>query len=128
MNSSAEPPFIPPPRFPWPAVVIALLVGAAGWEAACRLSGRSEAWDSPAYWQIAYPAFGVAALVLAYLWPRSGWFTWAALAVGQALMMFAKKPGGSLWPLGVMVMLVMCAPLIIAGRLGGRLRAWREAK
>jgi hypothetical protein len=128
MNAPAEPPVIPPPRFPWLAIAIALFAGAAGWEMACRLGGRTEAWDSPAYWQIAYPAFGVTVLVLAYLWPRSGWCTWAALAVGQALTMFVKNPGGSLLPLGVMVMLVMCAPLIIAGRLGARVRAWRKAK
>lgn len=128
MNPSAEPPVIPTPRFPWMAVVIALLVGAVGWEIACRLSGRNEAWDSSAYWRLAYPAFGCAAVALGFLWPRSGWFTWAALAVGQALMMFAKNPGGSLLPLGVTVMLVMCAPLIIAGLLGARMRVWRSGR
>lgn len=127
MNTT-EPPVIPPPRLPWLALAIALLIGAAGWEIACRLSGKSEAWDSSAYWRIAYPLFAVAVLALAYRWPRSRWLTWMAVALGQALTMFAKNPSGSLLPLGVMVMLVMCAPLIIAGRLGARLHAWREAK
>lgn len=128
MNAPAEPPVIPPPRFPWLAITIALLVGAAGWEVACRLSGRSEAWDSAAYWRIAYPLFGVAVLVLAFFWPRSRWLTWAALALGQALVMAAKNPGGSLLPLGAIVLLAMCAPLLIAGRLGARLHAWRRGR
>lgn len=128
MQHSPEPPVIPPPRFPWLAVGLALAVGAIGWEIAGRLSGRSEAWDSPAYWRGAYPAFALTAFALAYFWPRSRWFTWAALAAGQAFTMFAKNPGGSLLPLGLIVMLVMCAPLLVAGRLGARVRAWREAK
>ncbi len=128
MNAPVEPPVIPPPRFPWLALAIAFAIGAAGWEIACRLSGRSEAWDSPAYWRGAYPVFALTAFVLAYVWPRSRWFAWAGLAIGQALVMFAKNPGGSLLPLGVIVMLVMCAPLLIASRLGARVRAWREAR
>lgn len=129
MNQSTEqsPPPLPQP-FPWLAIGVALLVGAIGWEIACRLSGRSEAWDSPAYWRGAYPAFALAAFALAYFWPRSRWFTWAALAVGQALAMFVKNPSGNLLPLGVIVMLVMCAPLIIAGRLGARVQAWRSTR
>lgn len=132
MSASAEPPEIPPPlpearpRFAWLALLAGLALGATGWEVACRLSGHREAWDSSSYWGVAYPAFGLAALVLAYLWPRSSWFTWIAIAVGQALAMFAKNPGGTLLPLGVLVMLVMSAPLLIAGRLGARLRAWRR--
>jgi len=125
VSASEQPPPLPSP-FPWLAVGLALLVGAAGWEVACRLSGQREAWDAPAYWRLAYPAFAVAALALAYAWPRSAWFTWAALAVGQALAMFAKNPGGNLLPLGVIVMLVLSAPLLIAGRFGARLRAGRR--
>ncbi|MBX3737222.1 MAG: hypothetical protein KF715_11060 [Candidatus Didemnitutus sp.] len=132
MNSPAEPPQIPPPlpearpRFAWVALLVGFAIGAVGWEIACRLSGRREAWDSASYWSVAYPAFGLAALVLAFIWPRSGWFTWIAIAVGQALAMFAKNPGGTLLPLGVLVMLVMSAPLLIAGRLGARLRSWQR--
>jgi len=132
MSASAEPPEIPPPlplkqSFPWVAVLGGLVIGAAGWEIASRLSGHREPWDSASYWGVAYPAFGLATLILAFIWPRSGWFTWAAIAVGQALAMFARNPGGSLLPLGVMVMLVMSAPLLIAGRLGARLHSWRRA-
>lgn len=134
MSASAEPPVIPPPlpeerpRFAWVALVAGLLIGAVGWEIAARLSGHREAWDSASYWGGAYPAFGLAALVLAFIWPHSGWFTWIAIAVGQALAMFAKNPSGTLLPLGVLVMLVMSAPLLIAGRLGARLRAWRRTR
>ncbi|MBI5424181.1 MAG: hypothetical protein HZA32_08830 [Opitutae bacterium] len=105
---------------------LGVAIGAVGWEIACRLSGQREAWDSSSYWAVAYPGFGLAVLVLAFIWPRSGWFTWIAIAVGQAVAMFAKNPGGTLLPLGVMVMLVMSAPLLIAGRLGARLRSWRR--
>jgi hypothetical protein len=107
---------------------VAVAVGAIGWEIASRLGGRTEAWDSPAYWRIAYPLFGAATLALAYFRPRSAAFTWVAIAFGQGLVMFVRNPDGSLLPLGVIALLVMSAPLLIAGRLGVRLHDWRAGK
>jgi hypothetical protein len=127
MNSPDDPPVIPRPRFPWLALSVATLVGALGWEFACRLSGHAEAWDSPYYWRMAYPAFAVVAFVFAYAWPRTAWFVPFAFALGQALAMFAKNPGGSLLPLGVILFGVMSLPLLIPARFGARLRA-RKAK
>ena len=36
------------------AYVVAVVGGAALWQATAMLTGRREAWDSPIYWMVAY--------------------------------------------------------------------------
>lgn len=127
-SMSTEPPALLPNRPSWPAWLAAVLVGAFGWWLAGRLSGKQEAWDSPAYFQLAYPLFALATVVLGYFWPGHAWRWALGLALGQALVMFARNPSGSLMPLGLIVFMIYSAPLILTGRLGARLRRWRDAR
>lgn len=102
-------------------------MGGLGWEIACRLSGQREAWDAAAYWQLAYPTFLVTAFFTGWFWPRSAWFTWCAFAGGQVVAMLARNPRGdhALLPFGVMIMLVISVPLLLAAHLGGW---WRQRR
>lgn len=126
MNGPAEPPLLKPPQPAWPAWVAALAAGAFGWWLAGRISGRQEAWDSPAYYQIAYPLFAATTVVLGYCWPRHPWRWALGIAFGQALVAFVRNPTANLLPLGLVAFAVYSAPLILTGRLGTRLRRWRE--
>ena len=128
MNGSAEPPLLPQPRPAGPAWLAALVVGAFGWWLACRLSGHAEAWDAPAYFRIAYPLFALATVILGYLRPGHAWRWAVGIALGQALVMFVRNPTGSLMPLGLLVFMIYSAPLILTGRLGARLRQWRDRR
>lgn len=128
MSESDQPPLLPKPAPAWPGWLASVAVGVFGWWLACRISGKQEAWDSPAYFQIAYPLFALTTVLLGYFWPGHPW-RWAfGLALGQALVMFAKNPTGSLMPLGLIVFMIYSAPLILTGRLGMRLRGWRDGR
>jgi hypothetical protein len=129
VNEPADPPVLPPsPPSPpvWPAWVAALGIGAAGWLLTLLLGGRREAWDSPLYYQVAYPLFGLTAAVLGYLRPGRPWRWALALALGQALVALGRDPTANLLPLGLVAFGVFSAPLILPAQLGSRLRRWRE--
>jgi hypothetical protein len=126
VSDPAEPPVLPKPSPAWQGWLSALVVGAIGWGLACQLSGRKEAWDSPYYFQLAYPLFALASVALGYFWPGRPWRWALGIALGQALVAFAKNPTASLMPLGVIVFAIYSAPLILTAMLGNRLHRWRR--
>jgi hypothetical protein len=84
-------------------------VGFGGWVEVSNISGRREAWDSPIYFSIFFPLLLLLSAILGYLAPDRPWRWGMCMAAGQALIIFALNPGGSLLPLG----------LIMFGILGG---------
>lgn len=106
----------------------ALLAGGVGWTLAAVFGGRTEAWDSPVYYQVAYPFFGITAVLLGYFRPGHPWRWALGIALGQALVAFARNPTGNLLPLGLIAFAIYSAPLILAARLGTRIRRWREGE
>lgn len=104
----------------------ALLAGGTGWALAAGLGGRVEAWDSPVYYQVAYPFFALMAGLLGYIRPGHPWRWALGIALGQALVAFARNPTGNLLTLGLIAFAIYSAPLILAARLGTRIRRWRE--
>lgn len=103
---------------------LGLALGACIWLLSASMTGRAEPWDAPGMY---YPAaLLLAGLVGGYLVPGH----WGEVAVGvftgQALVLLGRamsEPGsGSLWPLG-MVLLVLYTLLALLGcGLGSALR------
>ncbi len=128
MSDPAEPPLLHPPRPQWPAWLVALLIGGAGWILVMKLGHRREAWDSPYYFQLAYPLFGLTTLALGYFRPGRPWRWPLGIAVGQALIAFIHNPTANLLPLGLIAFGVMSVPLILPALLGRRIRRWRDTR
>lgn len=123
---SAEPPLQTSPKRVWQPWLIALAAGATGWILTMVLGNRKEAWDSPYYYQLAYPLFGLTAVALGYFWPGQPW-RWAfGIALGQALVAFVRNPTANLLPLGLIVFAIYSSPLILAAMFGTRIRRWRD--
>jgi hypothetical protein len=82
------------------------------------MSGRREAWDSPAYFQVGMPALCVMSALMGYLSPDHPW-PWGAVPLGaQTLWMVATQGLGNLWPLGLIVSGIFAVPPIVAARFG----------
>lgn len=98
--------------------VIAVMTGILVWIAVSSLSGRSEAWDSSAYFQLGIPTLCLVSFMMGYLSPERAW-RWGAVPLGaQTLWMFATQGLGNLWPLGLIVSGIFAVPPILAARFG----------
>lgn len=100
----------------------AAVASALIWFAICRATGQAEAWDAPAYWQVALPALGLLTAFLGFL-TRTGYFERGiAASLGQLAGLLATGEGGAMWPIGVGFLVVLALPLGFAGWLGGKVR------
>ena len=96
--------------------------GILVWVLVSMLSGRREAWDSEAYYQIGLPVLCVVSAVLGYFEPDRPW-RWGAIPLAaQAVTMFAMQGLGNLWPLGLIVTGVLAVPPILTAKFGTFLR------
>lgn len=87
------------------------------------ISGRREAWDSPAFWTLGLPAACLASVVAGYLSQRRDWLWALAVAPSQvATMMVRSGEIGSLWPLTLVLSSILSAPFVAAAFAGSRLR------
>lgn len=90
------------------------------------LSGRAEAWDSPLYWQVAYPLVIVFCGWLGYRLPKHPWrFALAAMLI-QPLIMIVSASGFGLLPLGLVLFAILSLPAVLAAQLGGWLALRRR--
>ena len=101
---------------------VAAVSGILVWTLVSAATGRREAWDSGAYYQIGLPALCVVSAALGYLEPDRPWRWGAAPLAGQAVAMFATQGVGNLWPLGLIVTGVLAVPPILTARLGAFVR------
>jgi hypothetical protein len=98
--------------------VIAAISGVLVWVVVSSLSGRREAWDSPAYFQIGIPVLCTMSAVMGYLSPDRAW-RWGAIPLGAELLwMLATQGAGNLLPLGIIVGGILAIPSILTARLG----------
>jgi len=105
------------------AGALAAAAGAAAWIAASALSGRNEAFDAPEYFAIGVPALAAACGLLGYAAPGNPWTIALAAAAGQLAAMIVRSGEiGSLFPLGLLFLLLLALPNYVAARLGERLR------
>jgi hypothetical protein len=100
----------------------AILLGVVAWEAAVPAGTRKEAWDLPAYWQIAYPMMVAGAFVLGVLGPAHP-VRWGLLVgLGQGVWSLAvtalHKGIPNLLPLGLIMFAILSLPCIAAAWAG----------
>jgi len=101
--------------------VIAVALGLGTWLVTATVVGKTEAWDDPAYFQVALPALFAAIFVLGIVFPKRAW-RWGPLAMAGQVLALLFSGNGSLLPLGIILMGVMSLPYILAGWLGSLLR------
>ena len=99
----------------------ALVFGAALWLAASFLGGRREAWDSAAYWALAFPLALLASAVLGYRFPVRPWRWPAAIFLGRFVGLCLRNGEvGSRWPLGLAAFALLGLPGVLLARLAAR--------
>jgi hypothetical protein len=102
---------------------VAATAGALLWLGTMAASGRSEAWDSPLYWSVAYPLCLLLAGVFGYLEPVRPWrFALAVMLVQPVVMILTSGGSFSLLPLGVIMFGILALPAILVARLSAWLR------
>src|SRR4051812_30573788 len=96
---------------------VAIAVGITLWLASSISTGKREAWDSSAYWGIAYPTAVLACAFLGYFFPDRPWRWAIALFEAQFLAMCLRNGElGGLWPLGLAMFAVIALPGVVAAR------------
>ena len=107
------------------AAAVAAIVTGIGLELAVHaVSGRREAWDSPAFWTFGFPCALAVCAVLGRLARERSWLWTAAVVPAQvSTMMVRTAEIGSLWPLAVALSAVLSAPFVLAAFVGSRFRA-----
>ena len=109
-----------------PAYAIALAGGAALWLATSGISGRTEAWDSPLYWQFAYPLAMVLAGILGYMAPQNPWRWALAIMLVQTVVLAFSTSSFGLLPLGLILFALLALPLMGAAHLMAAIRKRRD--
>ena len=109
-------------------IAIAAAIGMALWFAVSLTAGGREAWDTSAYWAVAYPVALGACAVLGFVFPHRPW-RWAVVVFLSQFVAMVLRSGelGSLWPLGLALFVVLSLPGVVAARFGSRLKA-RQAR
>ncbi len=97
------------------AYAIALVGGALLWVVTAAATGRSEAWDSPVYWTVAYPLAIAPAGVLALVEPHRAW-RWglAVILVQPVAMLVTASTSASMLPLGLVLFALLSLPAVLA--------------
>lgn len=110
-----------------PGYVAAGLAGATLWIATSVISGRTEAWDSPLYFSVAYPLAIALAGTLGYLFPHKAWRWGLTVMLVQAVVHAFTAKSFGLLPLGLMLFGILALPPIIAAWIMATIRRKREA-
>lgn len=105
-------------------ILIAAAASASAYWSAINLGyGTREPWDTPDYLTIWYPlSLGLAAL-LGFLFEDEAWQLGAVVVLIQLPLMLVWGTGmGPLIGLGIMMLLVLSLPAILAARLGAAIK------
>ncbi len=110
-------------------LLLALLLGVAGWWGGAALGDRREAWDAPGYFALVLPLTAVALALFGYLGSRAAW-RWPALVFGAQLATLVARNGevGPLLPLGVLLFLFMAGLGLVPTYLGVAVRRARQRR
>ena len=103
-------------------VLVASVGGAVLWLVTAALSGEREAWDSSAYWLLAYPIALLVCAYLGYAYPQRPW-RWALFLFEAQLIAMCLRNGelGNLLPLGVILFAILALPGMLVAKLAARL-------
>jgi len=109
-------------------IAIAAAIGMALWFIVSLAAGKREAWDTSAYWAVAYPVALGACALLGFVFPQRPWRWAVVLFLSQfAAMVLRSGELGGLWPLGLALFGVLSLPGVVAARFGSRLKS-RQAR
>lgn len=104
------------------AYLAAAVAGIALWTTTAILGGRAEPWDTGIYWTGAYPLAILISAVLGFAFPERTWRWALTLMVSQMGVMIMAGSGLGLLPLGVILILILSLPAVLAAGLAGWLR------
>lgn len=110
-----------------PAYTVAILGGAMLWIGVSIVSGRTEAWDLPLYWSLAYPLCILLAGVLGYAYPERPWRWALVVMLVQPVILAFSGSGFGLLPLGLILFAFLSLPAIGVAMIAARL-ARRRAR
>ncbi|HEY8522006.1 MAG TPA: hypothetical protein VIN61_18185 [Gammaproteobacteria bacterium] len=103
---------------------LAIVLGTLLWTITAAVGDRTEPWDTPEYWTVAYPLAIVLAGVLGYCFPQRAWRWALALMFTQMLVMMLGGSGFGLLPLGLVLLGVLSLPAVgvaaLASKVGSR--------
>src|SRR5207237_1516235 len=88
----------------WMPAALAFLAGAAVEVVTSTLGHRREAWDSPYYFTLGFPAMLAASFLIAAATRKYPVRIGYAPFAGQLITMVLRTGGGSMLPLGIIVM------------------------
>ena len=109
----------------WVMLFVAFSAGAAVEIFVAQYGHRREAWDSPLYWRLGWPAMVAAGFVCGAIARRREWLIGYAPFLGNFVTMMLRTGVGSLWPLGLILTGIIGSPSVAAAYLGSRLgRRW----
>ena len=112
------------PGFPVPLHWVCLVAGAVVWVLP-GLRGR-EAWDMPSYFVVSLPFMAAVAAFAAWRSPARSW-RWPLWVIGgQVAAALAFHGFGNLLPLGLIVFVVLGAPLFIVAAVAARIARRKE--
>jgi hypothetical protein len=112
-------------RFGWLASVTG---GALLWIAAGINAGGREPWDVGSYWTIYLPAAYLLCGVLGFAFPVRTWRWPLAVMLMQLPVMAVTTTGvGSLFVIGIILLLALSLPGMITAGLGAAARRWAAA-
>ena len=86
-----------------------------------QLGHRRESWDSPYYWKFGIPAMTVGAFLCSFFARGTRIGIGYAPFFGQLITMVLKTGGGSMLPLGIILMAVIGLSGVLAASLGAAL-------
>lgn len=113
------------------AYALAALIGLVLWIVTAATSGRSEPWDAPGYWTIAYPLAVLLCGVLGFLYVESPWRWAVTLMLMQALVMAFGADftdGFGLLPIGLIFLAILCLPAVAAAQVGAWIGRWSKKR
>lgn len=93
--------------FAWPWFGVAAAVGVAVEILIVSAQGGREAWDSELYWKASWTAMIAASFLGAFFARRDRVAIGYAPFLAQFITMMVRTGGGSLWPLGLIIILVI---------------------
>jgi hypothetical protein len=104
--------------FCWPWFGVAAAVGVAVEILIVSTLGGREAWDSELYWKAGWTAMIAAAFLAAFFARRDRVAIGYAPFLAQFITMMVRTGGGSLWPLGLIVIGVIGLTGVAAAFVG----------
>src|SRR5437016_14075402 len=102
----------------WFWVLLSASTGVAAELISANVGHRREAWDSPFYWQVAWPCMLLAAFLIALIERRSIVLVGYAPFAGQLITMVVRTGGGSMLPLGIVFMAIFGVSGVLAAKAG----------